>query len=101
MVKENSYYFYVLLCADNTLYGGFTTDLIRRLNQHNDGVGAKYTRLKKRRPVEMIYHEKFSSKSMALKKEYAFKHQSREKKNKYLVEHGVDRNLIEWLIKSL
>ena len=84
MVKENSYYFYVLLCADNTLYGGFTTDLIRRLNQHNDGVGAKYTRLKKRRPVEMIYHEKFSSKSMALKKEYAFKHQSREKKNKYL-----------------
>ena len=43
----------------------------------------------------MIYHEKFSYIIMALKKEYAFKHQSREKKNKYLVEHGVDRNLIE------
>ena len=89
MVKENSYYFYVLLCADNTLYGWFTTDLIRRLNQHNDGVGAKYTRLKKRRPVEMIYHEKFSSKSMALKKEYAFKHQFNWMINKIIAIHTI------------
>lgn len=88
MEQNKLYYFYVLLCADQTLYGGFTTDLERRLAQHNSGQGAKYTRI--RRPVRMIYHEKYSSKSAALKAEYAFKHQSRSKKELYLAEHGVD-----------
>ena len=44
----SNHYFYVLLCHDNTFYGGYTTDLARRLKEHNDGVGAKYTRLKKK-----------------------------------------------------
>lgn len=88
MDKNNQYFFYVLLCADKTFYGGFTTDLKRRLDEHNSGVGAKYTRV--RRPVKMIYHERFVSKSLALKAEYAFKHQSRSKKESFLLEHGVD-----------
>lgn len=42
-------YFYVLLCKDNSFYGGYTTDLTRRLKEHNEGTGAKYTHPKSRR----------------------------------------------------
>ncbi|MFC6163815.1 GIY-YIG nuclease family protein [Lactiplantibacillus dongliensis] len=83
------YYFYVLLCADQTLYGGFTDDLERRLATHNAGKGAKYTRPRSRRPLKMIYHETFSNKSAALKAEYAFKHQPRAAKLKFLAAHDV------------
>ena len=85
-VKKN-YYFYVLLCNDNTLYGGFTTDLQQRLNAHNSGKGAKYT--KSRRPVKMIYHECFNDKQQALKREYWFKHHSRSWKEQFLKDHNV------------
>ncbi|BBM23209.1 uncharacterized protein SN13T_3287 [Lactiplantibacillus plantarum] len=88
-VTVKQYYFYVLLCADATLYGGFTDNLERRLATHNAGKGAKYTRVKSRRPVKMIYHETFNDKSSALKAEYAFKHQSRAAKLKYLSAHDV------------
>ncbi|KRL74995.1 hypothetical protein FC54_GL000147 [Ligilactobacillus saerimneri DSM 16049] len=54
---------------------------------HNQGKGAKYTR--SRRPVQMIYHENFADKSSALKAEYQFKHQSRQKKLAYLRQHKV------------
>ncbi|MFK5705447.1 GIY-YIG nuclease family protein [Ligilactobacillus sp. LYQ139] len=85
--SEQKYYFYVLLCADQTLYGGFTTDKKHRLAMHNSGRGAKYTRT--RRPVKMIYSEEYSTKSAALKAEYAFKHQSRHAKVCFLRQHGV------------
>ncbi|MGX6971030.1 GIY-YIG nuclease family protein [Vagococcus bubulae] len=84
MVQSNNHYFYVLLCADNTFYAGYTTDLTRRLAEHNSGKGAKYTRLKKRRPAKMIHHEVFQTKSDAMKKEYAFKQLTRLKKEAYL-----------------
>jgi putative endonuclease len=84
----NKFYFYVLKTADNTLYGGYTTDPARRLKEHNAGTGAKYTRLKKRRPVAMIHLEEFESKSEAMKAEYHFKHLgNRKKKEDYLNEH--------------
>ncbi len=44
----NEHYFYVLFCKDQTFYGGYTTDLSRRLEEHNNGTGAKYTRLQKK-----------------------------------------------------
>ncbi|WP_025021845.1 GIY-YIG nuclease family protein [Ligilactobacillus hayakitensis] len=90
MGSKQIYYFYVLLCADNTLYGGFTTDLQRRFKQHSNGTGAKYTRVKSRHPLKMIYHEEFETKNEALKKEYEFKHQSRDKKLEYLRKNGVN-----------
>ena len=90
---DKKYYFYVLLCSDKTLYGGFTTDLKARTAKHNSGEGAKYTR--NRRPVRLIYHEEFSDKSSALKAEYAFKHQSRAKKVAYLVNHGIKKELFK------
>ena len=85
--NKQKYYFYVLLCADQTLYGGFTTDRKHRLAMHNSGRGAKYTRT--RRPVKMIYSEEYPTKSAALKAEYAFKHQPRRAKVTFLRQHGV------------
>lgn len=71
-------YVYILKCADNTLYTGWTTDLVARLKTHNAGKGAKYT--KARLPVALLYSETFESKSDALKREYAIKKLTREKK---------------------
>ncbi len=71
-------YVYILKCADNTLYTGWTTDLENRLITHNSGNGAKYTR--SRLPVEMVYCEECSDKSYALKREREIKKMSRAEK---------------------
>lgn len=76
------HFFYVLLCKDNSYYGGYTTDLPRRLAEHNQGTGAKYT--KPRRPVTMIHAERFTSRSDATKAEAAFKRLPRRQKDRYL-----------------
>lgn len=88
MGQTNKAYFYVLHCQDDTLYAGYTTDLSRRLKEHNSGKGAKYTSLKKRRPVKMIYHESFDTKSDAMKAEYAFKQLTRPQKERYIQKNG-------------
>ena len=84
-----NHYFYVLLCADKTLYGGYTTDLQKRLETHNAGKGAKYTQ--PRRPVQLIYSELFTDKSQAKSREYWFKKtlKQRAKKEAFLREKGV------------
>lgn len=84
MEVTKQHYFYVLECQDHTYYAGYTTDLTRRLEEHNSGKGAKYTRLAKRRPAQMIHHERFDSKSVAMKAEYAFKQLTRKQKEIYL-----------------
>ncbi|MGG5310786.1 MULTISPECIES: GIY-YIG nuclease family protein [Enterococcus] len=84
---ENNHYFYVVHCQDNTFYGGYTTDLARRLQEHNNGTGAKYTRLQKRRPVKMIHAEGYATRSEATKAEAAFKKQTRRQKETYLKTH--------------
>lgn len=73
-----SHYVYVLKCADGSLYTGYTTDLERRIGEHNDGAGAKYTR--GRTPVELVYTERFESRSAAMSREYAIKRLSRAEK---------------------
>jgi putative endonuclease len=82
-----SCYVYIVRCADGTLYTGWTTDLDRRLKAHNDGTGAKYTR--SRRPVELVYQEKFDDKIEAQKREWAIKHMTR--KEKLLLTESKDR----------
>lgn len=67
----NKYYVYMLRCSDNSLYCGYTDNLEKRLEAHNSGKGAKYTR--SRRPVELVYFEELYSKSDALKREYNIK----------------------------
>ncbi len=71
-------YTYILKCSDGTLYTGWTNNLEKRIKDHNEGNGAKYT--KPRRPVELIYHEQFETKEEAMKREYAIKQLSRAQK---------------------
>ncbi len=73
---------YILKCADNTLYTGWTTDLQKRLNAHNQGKGAKYTR--SRRPVTLVYHEIFETKEEAMRREAAIKKLSRPQKERLI-----------------
>ncbi|ELY46371.1 GIY-YIG nuclease family protein [Natronorubrum sulfidifaciens] len=71
---------YVLECADGSLYTGYTTDLERRVREHNAGDGAKYTR--GRTPVELQYTERFDSKSAAMSREYEIKQLTRQQKER-------------------
>lgn len=71
-------YTYLLKCADNSLYCGWTNELDRRIKAHNDGKGAKYT--KGRRPVSLAYYEIFNTKEEALRREAAIKKLSRKDK---------------------
>ncbi len=77
-------YVYILECSDNSLYTGWTTDVYKRLEIHNDGKGAKYTR--GRTPVELRYFESFETKQEAMKREYEIKTWSREKKLRLIAE---------------
>ncbi|NLY71102.1 MAG: GIY-YIG nuclease family protein [Clostridiales bacterium] len=64
-------YVYILECNDGTFYTGWTTDLGRRIEEHNSGKGSKYTR--GRLPVKLVYYEVFDYKSDALRREYKIK----------------------------
>lgn len=78
-----SYFVYILRCSDNTLYTGITTDLERRLGEHNGSPkGAKYTR--NRRPVKIVYSEPCKDKSAASKREYAIKQLTKREKEAML-----------------
>lgn len=75
------YYLYILECADKTLYTGITVDLERRVDEHNSSkLGAKYTRA--RRPVKLVYSNKFRDRSLASKAENKMKKLAREEKIK-------------------
>lgn len=75
-------YTYIVKCSDGTFYTGWTTNVERRLNAHNAGKGAKYT--KTRRPVKLIYLEEFPTKEEAMSREYAIKQLTRIQKEKLL-----------------
>ncbi|MFT4880204.1 MAG: putative endonuclease [Natronomonas sp.] len=72
------HYVYILRCADDSLYTGYTTDVDRRVAEHNAGDGAKYTR--GRTPVEPVYTESFETRSAALSREHEIKTLSRAEK---------------------
>lgn len=68
---DPSHFVYILECDDGTLYTGYTTDVPRRLKEHNAGTASRYTR--GRLPVRLLYFERFSSKSRAMKREAEIK----------------------------
>ena len=75
-------YTYILKCADETLYCGWTNDLEKRVKAHNEGKGAKYTR--SRLPVELVYFETFETQIEAQRREYQIKKLPRQKKLKLI-----------------
>lgn len=79
-----SHHVYVVECSDGTLYTGYTTDVDRRLGEHNAGDGAKYTR--GRTPVALRHVETFAAKGDALSREHAIKRLDREGKEALLAD---------------
>lgn len=77
---SGGHFVYVLSCADGSLYTGYTTDVERRVREHDAGQGAKYTR--GRTPVELVHTEAFESKSAAMSREYEIKQLSRAEKER-------------------
>ncbi len=78
-----SYFVYILECADGTLYTGYTVDLDKRLEAHNSGRGAKYTR--SRLPVSLVYSEAFEDKKEAMSREWHIKHDLTHEQKKRLI----------------
>ena len=72
------FFAYLVRCADGTLYGGYTTDLQKRLAAHNSGKGAKYTRSRLR--VELVWWEEYPTKEAAMSREWHVKRLTREQK---------------------
>lgn len=78
MGKESAFFTYILSCADGTLYTGWTTDLEKRLEVHNAGKGARYTRA--RLPVSLLASWTFEDRSQAMRFEWEIKQLSRSEK---------------------
>jgi len=73
------YFVYILECSDQTLYTGITTNIDRRIKEHNNSkLGAKYTKV--RRPVILVYSKEFMNRSEAAKEEFQIKKLSRQQK---------------------
>jgi putative endonuclease len=72
------WYLYIVECSDSTLYCGVTNNVERRIEKHNKGLGARYTRA--RMPVKLKYIEKYLTKGEALKREHRIKQWTRRKK---------------------
>ena len=71
-------YMYIVRCSDDTLYTGWTNHLEERIEAHNRGKGARYTR--SRRPVELVYFESFATKEEAMSREFKVKRLTRAEK---------------------
>jgi putative endonuclease len=79
-----NYFVYIVRCSDNSLYTGITTNIERRINEHNGLLpgGAKYTL--SRNPVLLVYSESFENRSLASKEEYRIKKMTLIQKIEYI-----------------
>jgi len=85
MTKSNTWFVYILECCDLTFYTGITTDVKRRLTEHNEGkLGARYTRA--RLPVKLVYSEKSENRSAASKRECEIKKLNRKQKKELILD---------------
>lgn len=84
--ESGNWFVYILRCADNSLYTGITTDISKRLDQHNGVIknGAKYTRA--RQPVTLVYQEEMPSRSLACRREAAIKSLKKTEKERLLTQ---------------
>lgn len=79
---EDTAYTYMVECGDGSLYTGWTNHLEERMECHNKGKGAKYTRT--RLPIRLVYYEVFATKREAMQREYAIKQLKRKDKLKLI-----------------
>ena len=77
-MPEDIYFVYMVRCSNGALYTGMTTDLTRRVAEHNGTRGARYTRLNA--PVELVWSEIHPNRSSAMKREAQIKRLPRAKK---------------------
>jgi GIY-YIG catalytic domain protein len=89
-MDHERYFTYILRCADESLYCGWTTNLEKRVDAHNGLVtgGAKYT--KGRRPVTLVYYESFRQKQEAQSREYAIKRLNKAQKLRLIASATMD-----------
>ena len=80
------HYIYIVQCSDNSLYTGYTTNITRRINEHNNKKGAKC--LKGKLPITLVHNEKYSTKQEAMKREAQIKSYSRKEKLKLIELHS-------------
>jgi len=80
----SDHYVYVLECADGTYYTGYTTDVERRVAEHDAGDAAKYTR--GRTPVELVHLERYGTRSAAMSREHEIKTYSRARKERLVAD---------------
>lgn len=87
--KMQKHYIYIVRCNDNSLYTGYAIDLKRREKEHNEGGGARYTRM--RRPVKIVYFEEFRARSAATKREYQIKQlRKKDKEDLIILKKNID-----------
>jgi putative endonuclease len=84
----SDHHVYVLECADGTYYTGYTTDVERRVAEHDAGDGAKYTR--GRTPVSLVHVETYDSQSAAMSREHEVKTFSRARKERLVASDRED-----------
>ena len=98
---RKGYFCYMVRCADDTLYTGITTDLPRRVKQHNSGKGAAYTR--QHGPVTLVYAEPQPDRGTATKRELQLKRYPRSKKLQLISDLPADAidNLIAGISPSI
>ena len=87
------WYLYVVLCSDSSLYTGITTDIKRRIKEHNSGYGAKYTR--GRGPVQLMLLKQYKNRSDASKAETKFKKFRRKKKIQIVKNLALPGDIVE------
>lgn len=79
-MATGTHFVYMIECVDGSYYTGYTTDVERRVEEHDEGEGAAYTR--GRTPVELVYTERFRSRSAAMTREHEIKTFSRPEKER-------------------
>lgn len=81
-MEKNKHFFYVVECSDGSYYAGYTNHIEKRIQTHNSGKGARYTRA--RLPVVLKYVETHNDKRTAMQAEYYFKQLTRKQKEAYM-----------------
>ena len=89
------WYLYIVRCKDSTLYTGITVNINRRINEHNSGKGAKYT--KGRGPVELVHIRQYKNRSAASTAEHRFKKLKRTQKLKIIDNFALPGDIVELL----